>query len=183
MGKYLIIFIILLCLCAGCAIQFPRITATGEKTALENQIVGSYRMIAEESWMIASLRAELPPDSIQFTEEKRRVLLAFQRQLFNADDILDFKRQAIVGEGKDGLLVIFPSDDYQRNNKYKALVDTVVSQENEDRRLIMQRIIELHPDIDPQDRSKVGEVYARMKQDASYPGTLIQDADGNWQKK
>ena len=177
------IIILLPLIFAGCAIQLPKITATGERTALENQIVGSYRMIEEEAWMVASLRAEYLPDSAALTEEKRRVLQAFQRQRFNADDIADFKRNGVIGERTDGFLEIITNAQYDSDSTYRALVDRVTVQENEDRTLIMRRIVELHPEIDPQDRTKVGDVYAHLKQEASPPGTWIQQSDGSWKRK
>ncbi|NQS98250.1 MAG: DUF1318 domain-containing protein [candidate division Zixibacteria bacterium] len=167
----------------SCAVKLPKITATGERTALENQIVGSYRMIEEQAFMVASLRGEFPTDSISLTQEKRRVLLAFQRQRFNADDVTEFKGEGTVGEALDGFLEIIPNQKYESDSIYQVLVDKIVAEENEDRRLIMRRIIELHPEIDPNDKSKVGLVYSRMKQEASQEGTWIQQSDGSWKKK
>lgn len=170
-------------LLSGCAIRLPKITATGERTALENQIVGSYKMIEEESVMVASFRAATALDSAGFAGEKRRALEAFRRQRFNADDIAAFLKEQTVGERNDGLLEIRPSEKYQTDSTYRALVDMVVGQENEDRRLVMRRIIELHPEIDPQDRAKVGQVYARLKREAAPSGAWFQDEAGNWKRK
>jgi uncharacterized protein YdbL (DUF1318 family) len=176
----LIISSLFLC---GCAIILPKITATGERTALENQIVGSYKMIEEEAWMVASVRAQPALDSVQLTEEKRRVLEAFQRQRFNADDINEFKREGTVGERIDGFLEILPVEKYQKDSSYQTLVNKIIAEENQDRSLIMRRIMELHPEIDPNDRAKVGLVYGRLKQEASPAGTNIQQPDGSWKKK
>ena len=167
----------------GCAVKLPKITATGERTALENQIVGSYQMIEEQAFMVASLRGEFPSDSVNLTQEKRRVLLAFQRQRFNSDDIMEFKRYGTVGEAQDGFIEIISDQKYTGDSIYQVLVNEIVAEENEDRRLIMRRIIELHPEIDPNDKSKVGLVYSRLKQEASPEGTWIQEPDGSWKKK
>jgi len=167
----------------SCAIKLPKITATGERTALENQIIGSYKSIEDDVWMVASVRTETPPDTINLTEQKRKILEAFQRQRFNADDISDFKRDGIVGENNAGLLEIRSNQKYETDSDYRNLVDKIMNEENEDRLLIMQRIIELHPEIDPNDRPKVGQVYARLKQEASPDGTWIQNSDGEWKKK
>ena len=181
--KILFSAILLGLLLGGCAIRLPKITATGERTALENQIVGSYKVIEEEAWMVASLRSDLSPDSITLTEQKRRVLEAFQRQRFNADDVTAFKRDGTNGESMDGLLEIIDNQKYTSDSTYRVLVDKIVTEENEDRQLIMRRIIELHPEIDPDDRARVGYVYARLKQENSPAGTWVQEADGSWKKK
>ncbi len=169
-------------LLSGCAIRLPKITATGERTALENQIMGSYRMIEEEAVMVASFRAG-QLDSAQIAAEKRRALEAFRRQRFNADDIAEFLRDRTVGERSDGLLEIRGGEKYLADSTYRALLDRIVAEENEDRGLIMRRIVELHPEIDPADRAKVGMVYARLKQDAAPAGTWIQDRAGEWKRK
>jgi hypothetical protein len=179
----LIAVLFYLLMSGGCAIKLPKITATGERTALENQIIGTYKSIEEEVWMVASVRSGTSSDSIDLTEQKRMVLEAFQRQRFNADDISDFKRDGIAGENSAGLLEIRTSQRYESDSDYRDLVDKIVREENQDRLLIMQRIIELHPEIDPDDRSKVGQVYARLKQEASPAGTWIQTLDGEWKKK
>jgi uncharacterized protein YdbL (DUF1318 family) len=184
--KFKIVWLLLF-ICAlifsGCAIRLPKITATGEKTALENQILGSYKMIEEESWMVASVRTQVNTDSISLTQEKRRVLEAFQRQRFNADDLEEFKKEGMVGEKADGFIEILGSPKYNLDSTYQSLVNKIASEENEDRQLIMRRIIELHPEIDPNDRAKVGLVYARLKQEASPAGTYIQDQNGVWKRK
>lgn len=180
--KPISILLFLLLLISGCAIILPKITATGERTALENQIVGSYKMIEEDAWMVASLRAGNVPDTLQISTEKRRALEAVLRQRFNADDIDDFKLKGYIGEKIDGLLEIRPSAS-DADSASQALLNRVVSEENEDRALVMRRVVELHPEIDPSDRVKIGQVYARLKQEASPAGTWIQKETGEWAKK
>lgn len=181
--KYAISVLLCIAIMTGCAIKLPKITATGERTALENQIIGSYKTIESEALLISSVRSDISSDSMQFTEEKRRVLESFRRQQFNADDIKDFKKAGSVGEKADGLLEIRETAQYKEEANYKKLVDKIVSEENEDRLLIMKRIVQLHPEIDPEDRAKVGYVYALLKQEASPPGTWIQSQDGSWNRK
>jgi len=181
--KYLLIFLFSVAFFTGCAIKLPKITATGERTALENQIIGSYKTIESEALLISSVRSDISSDSLQFTEEKRKVLESFRRQQFNADDVKDFKKAGAIGEKADGLLEIRETVQYQEDTNYHKLVDKIVSEENEDRLLIMKRIVQLHPEIDPDDRAKVGYVYALLKQEASPPGTWIQNQDESWKKK
>jgi len=168
---------------AGCAIRLPKITATGERTVFENQIVGSYRMIEEEAWMAASLRAEGQSDSIAISQEKQIVLEAILRQRFNADDVDDFKKLGIAGEKSDGLLSIRDEAFATADSALQALAQKVISEEIEDRKLIMNRLIELHPEIDASEKSKIGMVYAKLKQETSPSGTWIQEANGGWVKK
>jgi len=167
----------------GCAIRLPKITATGERTVFENQIVGSYKMIEEEAWMAASLRAEGKSDSLRIAQEKRLVLEAILRQRFNADDVEDFKQAGLAGEQNDGLLMIREQEYQNADSAAQALIKKIIAEENADRRLIMNRLLELHPEIDPSEKSKIGLVYAKMKQEASPKGCWIQDENGAWTKK
>ena len=182
-SKYTILTVLVVSFLNSCAIKLPKITATGERTALENQIIGSYKIIESEAMLISSVRSESSSDSLRFTEEKRKVLDSFRRQKFNADDIIDFKKEGVIGEKTDGLLEIRENTQYGSDSVYQALVDRIVQQENLDRVLIMKRIVQLHPEIDPDDHAKVGYVYALLKQEASPPGTWIQNQDGSWHKK
>ena len=167
---------------SGCAIRLPKITATGERTVFENQIVGSYKMIEEEAWMVASLRSD-SPDSLQIAEEKRKVLEAILRQKFNADDIEDFKLAEIAGEKNSGYLTIRDTEYNQADSSYRALIDKIVSEENGDRRLIMNRLIELNPEIAMEERERIGVIYSKMKQESSPKGTWIQNENDEWRKK
>lgn len=167
---------------SSCAIRLPKITATGERTVFENQIVGSYKMIEEEAWMVASLRSD-SQDSLQIAKEKRKVLEAILQQKFNADDIEDFKLAEIVGEKNDGNLTIMETAYSQADSAYRALIDKVVSEENDDRRLIMNRLIELNPEISAGERDRIEVIYAKMKQESSPKGTWIQNENNEWRKK
>ena len=40
-----------------CSVKVPELNVTGEKTALENQVLGTYQQIESDSWVIASTRS------------------------------------------------------------------------------------------------------------------------------
>lgn len=167
---------------AGCAIKTPEVTFTSERTALEKQILGTYRTIEEDSWMISSLRSS-EGKIAHIPESKRKVLEAFADRKYNADDIEDFKREGVVGENTDGLLTILPTQRYNSDQDYRQLVDRVVSAENQDRAIIMDRIVEINSTVNPFDRDAVKKVFAQMNQDGSPRGTFIQTKDGRWVRK
>jgi uncharacterized protein YdbL (DUF1318 family) len=175
---------------AGCTIKTPEVTFTSERTALEKQILGSYRTIEEESWMVTSARsaageAEMisVPNRPEIAVGRKAALEAFVNRKFNADDIEDFKMDGVVGEGLEGLLVLMPSQRYSEDDTYRALVDRILLQENDDRRAIMERIAEMNSIVNPVDRKAIARVFAQMNRDASPPGTWIQTDDGKWKKK
>ncbi|MDZ7262572.1 MAG: hypothetical protein ONB05_10760 [candidate division KSB1 bacterium] len=82
----------------NCSVKAPEVKITGEKTALENQVVGTYQQIEEDTWMVASVRASGQQPKVTMSEEKKRVLEAVQNRKFNKDDIDQFKRDGVLGE-------------------------------------------------------------------------------------
>lgn len=173
------IFIVLV---DGCTVKTPEVTFTSERTALEKQILGSYRTIEEDAWMVASVRSE-ESEKVAVPESKRRVLEAFADRKFNADDIGDFKRDAVVGENAQGMLTIRPTSRYEEDNNYRATVDRIVAAENADREVIMDRIVEINSSVNPLDSAAVMKVFAQMNRDASPRGTWIETEDGRWLQK
>jgi uncharacterized protein YdbL (DUF1318 family) len=166
----------------GCTIKTPEVTFTSERTALERQILGSYRTIEEDAWMVSSVRSSSPQE-VQIPESKRLVLEAFANRKFNADDIEDFKRDGVIGETLSGLLTLRPSPKYDNDAEYRTLVDRIVVEENSDRNVIMDRVVEINFSVNPTDREAVTRVFAQMNRTASPPGSWIQLEDERWVKK
>ncbi len=184
------LLVVVLLFCIGCTIKTPEVTFTSERTALEKQILGSYRTIEEESWMITSARSATGeeekisvPERPAIASGRKAALEAFVHRKFNADDIEDFKIDGVVGEGLEGLLVLMPTQRYSEDESYRALVDRIVQQENNDRRMIMDRIADVNSIVNPVDRKAVERVFAQMNRDSSPQGTWIQSDDGKWKKK
>jgi hypothetical protein len=179
--KYCILWFLILFI-TGCAIQTPEVRITGEKTALENQILGQYAGLEEEVWMLVSYRA--PADTTAtFSEERRMVLEAIRNRMFNRDDIEEFKQEGVVGEALTGLLELRTNDKYTANDDYRRRVDAIVDEENQDRQVIMVRIVELETDLDMQEPERIAEVFARLNQEGSPKGTWIEVSQGKWEKK
>jgi uncharacterized protein YdbL (DUF1318 family) len=170
-------------LLSGCSIKAPEVRVTGEKLALEREVVGTYQQIEEDTWMIASTRAVDNDTSVILSSEKRKVLEAIQRQKFNKDDIEEFKRKGYVGENKEGFIEIITTDQLDKDPDTKKLVDDIVQEENEDREMIMIRVIELNESLKKVERKDVHAIFARMYQDNSEKGTWIQKKDGSWANK
>lgn len=166
-----------------CSVHTPEVKITGEKTALENQILGTYSQVKEDVWMIASVRSTNPDSQITVSEDKRAVLTAIQNREFNKDDIDEFKRSGVVGENLRGLLEIRPNEQFENDPQYRKLVEEIVGEENQDRETIMRRIIDINPSIQSADQAKVENVFAKLNRESANPGEWIQLPDGQWFKK
>ena len=167
----------------GCSIKAPEVQVTGEMTALEKEVVGTYQEMEEDTWMIASTRAARAEREVTISPEKRKVLDALQEQKFNKDDIMEFKRLGFVGEDNKGFLSIRPSKDLENDADWMSLVSEIVQEENVDREVIMERVIELNDALKKSNREEVLAVFAKMNQENSPKGTWVQRSDGGWVRK
>ncbi len=167
----------------GCSVRAPEVQVTGEKTALENQIIGTYQQVADESWMIASTRAADSGQKAQMATEKKEVLDAVQNRKFNKDDIEEFKREGALGENNQGFLELRPLPRLEQDLEYRNLVVRIMSEENRDRKVIYDRVLELNPNAGRAGSAAVYAVFAKMNIEESAPGTWVQAEDGTWYRK
>lgn len=171
-------------LALNCSVKAPEVNVTGEKTALENQVIGTYQEIEQDAWTLASVRSTKPgQQQPAMSGEKKRVLEAVQGRKFNKDDIDEFKKAEIVGESNQGLLEIRNYQKLESDPEMKNRVTKIVATENEYRRVIMDRIIVLNDSAAQAGTDTVAKIFAKMNQDNSEPGTWIQTGEGKWLKK
>jgi len=179
--KYFFSLMFFLIVFLSCTISAPELRVTGEKTAIEREVIGTYDRIKQDTWMIASTRGTGHRQAV-VSPEKRRVLEAIQRQKFNKDDIEEFKKKGFVGEDIHGFLFV-REEALASSPETESLVREIVEEENEDREVIIGRIIEINGSLTESARKSIEQVFARMYQENSPKGTWIQNADGTWQKK
>lgn len=182
--KMMALFILLsLFLFTLCSVQAPELRVTGEKTALEREVIGTYERMSEDTWMVASSRSANGSKKQEISEEKKRVLDALQQQKFNKDDIEEFKRKGYVGENNLGFLEIRNPDKLQNDTDTYKLVNDIVVEENNDREVIVNRVIELNQNLKNAVQENVMAIFAQMYQENSPVGTWIQQKIGDWVKK
>lgn len=167
----------------ACSIHTPEMKFTGEKTALENQILGTYNQVKEDVWMVASVRAANPDSQITISDEKRTVLNAIQNREFNRDDVEEFMRDGLVGENARGYVEIRDPQKVAADAERQRLVEKIVTEENRDRQIIMQRIIDINPNIESSDLAEVEKAFANVNRENAKPGEWIQLPGGEWVKK
>jgi hypothetical protein len=182
------IYISFFCI-TGCAEKLVdvNVTIVDQKTALENQILGSYEELGNEVLLLASVRSidqegRLKP-VIEVPKGKRLALKAMQRQEFNRDDILKFKSTLCVGEGNDGLLKYFENERTLKDSDYKKFVMAILKEENKDRLTIIERIVATNENFSDKDLPKVQKISASLNRDNAHAGDKIQLDDGAWSTK
>ncbi|MBC8284111.1 MAG: DUF1318 domain-containing protein [Nitrospinae bacterium] len=180
--------IVLFCF-TGCAEKLVdvNVTIVDQKTALENQILGSYEELGNEVLLLASVRSvdeegKLKP-VIEIPKGKREALRAMQRQEFNHDDIQEFKRTLCAGEGNDGLLKYIDNERTLKDPKFKEFVMAIIKEENEDRLTVLKRIVATNENFSENDLPKVQKISASLNRDNALAGEKIQSDEGKWATK
>ncbi|MFH1760500.1 MAG: DUF1318 domain-containing protein [bacterium] len=183
--KALLILIIIssFLLLSGCV--KANVELGSQRTALENQILGSYKEIEEDVWMVASVRGTEPVKKVEMSDEKRLALEALNNRKFNKDDIDEFKASGYVGEGNRGYLVIIKENlkDIKEDEQKIKLIEDIIKEENRDRRVIMERVVAVNENLNPEDIARVEKIFANMNLDSEIKGNYIQLEDGKWVKK
>lgn len=183
MKKGFVIPLAALGLWAACSIKTPEITLTGEKTALESQILGAYEQLATQNLLTTSVRAGDNTASNTLSEQQETVSKAMQNQKFNKDEIDDLKKDKVVGENNAGYLEILGGTKYDEDPVFNKIVTQLAAEENRDRRIIYQRIISVNASSTPSNDGEPGAIFAKMQIEKSAPGTMIQLQDGQWIEK
>lgn len=180
---------------SGCTLAEVKVNVASERTSLENQILGSYNAISEETLLVASVRGVDPLGRIQApakkSQEQQDAIGAMQVLSFHADDVESFKRLGWTGEDNQGLLKAFGLERGHAPDELKDFAqrygqkefDTVLREVNAAREVVMRRAIETNPSLTPADMPKVRAVFAKLAADTAKPGDKLQAADGAWTVK
>lgn len=180
---------------AGCTLAEVKVNVASERTSLENQILGSYNALSEETLLVASVRGVDPLGRIQAppkkSGEQQDAVTAMQVLSFHADDVEAFKRLGWAGEDNQGLLKSLgmardkaPDDlkDFAARYGQKEF-DAVLAEVNAAREAVMRRAIETNAALTQADLPKVRAVFAKLAADTARPGDRLQNPDGTWTVK
>ncbi|MEW5909869.1 MAG: DUF1318 domain-containing protein [Thermodesulfobacteriota bacterium] len=179
----------------GCTLAQVKVEVLSERTAMENQILGTYNSLDREMLLLASVRSVDSSGKIRPPQKKSRehqdAVSALQIQAFHADDLQNFKRLKWVGENKDGLLTPFPMSQEGIPEELKSFAgrytkeefESVVSQLNAAREIIMQRVVSMNEKIRDSDYQKIREIFGKLNTENALPGERIQHEDGRWTVK
>lgn len=170
---------------AGCGGPLVGITVVDERTALENQVLGTYEELNREVLLVASVRYIDPKGKLKKSAKippgKKKVIRALQRASFNKDDIDQYKEQGVLGENNQGGITLLSSDKVPTDQL--PFVEHLVQEENADREVVMHRIIETNEKLSKKDFPRVKKMFASLNRDKALAGHMIQAEDGTWTKK
>ena len=157
----------------GCTFNFE---LTSQRTALENQVLGSYKELEDDVVLASSVRAP-GGKKLVLSASKRRAVDARQNQDFNRDDIDEMKDLELLGEANDGSLALLPKA------KETKLTAQLLAEENTNRAEIWNRVIDANSNLSATDLPQIRKTYAKMQRDAVAKGQWFQDNAGVWLRK
>ncbi len=194
MRIYSILFCIITICLSSCTIKPPEITVTGEKTVLERQLLGEYELQDDPVFLpavsggIYYAGAELAVDTTAISEApvervpagRRAYLTALANHRFNLDDINRFKDLQAIGENNKGYLHIFEEKASALAPPDQAILNQVVTEENEGRRIIMMHVIRLRADLTEENLPEIEQAFSQRNIAEEKPGRMIQPDNGEW---
>lgn len=169
----------------ACGGPLVGVTVVDERTALENQVLGTYQELNQQVMLVASVRYIDPKGKLKQTQElppgKKDVVRALQRVSFNKDDLNRYKSLGIIGENNEGGVTLLEPQKVQPDDR--AFVENLMKEENEDRLTIMSRIIETNETLTPSELPRVHKMFAALNRDKALKGERIQLDNGTWTQK
>ncbi len=176
---------LLLALLTGCGGPLVGVTVVDERTALENQVLGTYQELNQQVMLVASVRYIDPKGKLKQTQElppgKKDVVRALQRVSFNKDDLNRYKFLGMIGENNEGGITLLEPEKVEPSDR--AFVENLIKEENEDRAAIMSRIIETNETLSSTDLPRVHKMFAALNRDKALKGERIQLESGKWIQK
>jgi len=173
---------LLLAFLPACGGPLVGVTVVDERTALENQVLGTYQELNQQVMLVASVRYIDPKGKLKQTQElppgKKDVVRALQRVSFNKDDLNRYKALGIIGENNEGGVTLLEPEKVEPADR--AFVENLIKEENEDRLVIMSRIIETNETLSPTDLPRVHKMFAALNRDKALKGERIQLDNGQW---
>jgi uncharacterized protein YdbL (DUF1318 family) len=176
----------------GCTLAEVRVNVVSERTALENQILGSYNSLSQDPLLAASVRGVDPLGRIQTPPQRSReyqdAMEAMQTLAFHTDDVEAFKSLGWVGENNEGLLTTFSRDKTNVSEELKEFANrykddefnAVVKEVNTAREAVMLRIVETNENFSLEDLPKIHRVFSKLNKENSLSGEKIQTEEGSW---
>lgn len=192
-GRGFLLSAVVLALFSGCTLAKVDVNVVSERTALENQVLGSYNALSEDVLLVASVRGVSPTGKIDSPQkrspEHKEAAQALENIAFHADDVDALKRLGWVGENLEGTLTPFAREIPEKlPAELKGFAGRlgdgefrqVVAEVNRSREILMLRVVQTNENFTAKDLPAIRRVFARINRQNSAPGTKVQEDDGRW---
>ncbi len=170
-----------------CLIKVPDITLTGEKTAIERQIIGDYKELEKDAWTVSSVKSSIQKGegSSGVSGGDMELLRAMKVRELHEPKIRKYKDEGAIGERNNGLIVYKKTSKYEKDRGQKRILSIVIEEENKARKTIFKRsLIGSGVEKPAEDEiSSFSEVIAEEQRAMAKKNDWIQEKSGRWIKK
>ncbi len=124
-----------------CVLSIPKPQLTGQKTAIERQIIGDYRELEKDAWIISSVKTNVKKGEGVSTAMAgdEELFLAMKIREFHEDKIKRYKNEGAIGERYNGFIVYRQRPKYESNKNLKEILSVVIEEENKARKTIFEK--------------------------------------------
>ncbi|MBP7584607.1 MAG: DUF1318 domain-containing protein [Spirochaetes bacterium] len=165
-----------------CWIAPPEISLTGQKTVIERQIVGDYRELEKDAWVVSSVKTNMAGTKGSRDDE---IFAAFRKRAELKDAVRRYMDEGAVGETNLGLLGYVGTPAYERDANQKKALMAVMGQENGARKTIFRRTLVKTGIASPSEEqvTSLGRRFAEEQRAFAKVNDWIQGNDGKWSRK
>jgi hypothetical protein len=170
-----------------CLITTPAVMLTGEKSSVESQIVGEYKELEKDAWVISSVKTNVQKGlSAPVAEGSDEELIeAIRIREFHENKIRGYKDEGVIGEKNDGFVQYREAHKYERDSESKKILSVVIEEENKARRTIFTRSL-VKSGIEKPGEDEIaafGRMFAEEQRAAAVKNDWIQEKSGVWVRK
>lgn len=170
-----------------CVIASPKINLTGDRTVVERQIVGDYKELEKDSWIISSVRTTVQDTkgSGTMTAGDSELFLAMKVREFHMERINSYKKDGSIGENNTGLIEYRDTAGMENDRKAKDILLKIINNENNSRITIFTKtLIKLKKkEPEKEDIMAFGRLFAEEQRALAKNNEWIQEESGRWRKK
>lgn len=159
----------------------PAINITGEKTALERQLIGEYHELEQDAWVTSTVMTPSKGNRKAVINADEKLLNAIQIRELNSDIIRLYKDRGLIGEQNNGYIAIVDEKKLQSLQESDA-IRTIVQQENNARSIIFVKSSGATKSNETKAIQFAVE-FAKEQHAKAKKGDWIQNNDGRWVKK
>jgi uncharacterized protein YdbL (DUF1318 family) len=185
MKNSIFVFSIIFCVQLGCAIVAPEVKLTGEKTIIENQIIGEYKEIEPDAWAVSTMKTYTAKQKTSVVSADPVFMGAMKMRELNEDAVRRFKNDEAAGEASSGYMAYRAQQKYETDKDLKKIIMNVINDENKARKTIFERSIILSGKEKPSDAeiAALAKRFADDERSRAQKNDWIQGNDGQWQRK
>ena len=159
----------------------PAINITGEKTALQRQLIGDYHELEQDAWVTSTVMTPSKGNRKAVINADEKLLNAIQIRELNSDIIRLYKDRGLIGEQNNGYIAIVDEKKLQSLQESDA-IRTIVQQENNARSIIFVKSSGATKSNETKAIQFAVE-FAKEQHAKAKKGDWIQNNDGRWVKK